>query len=86
MTDPADHLAARTAAAKLLAHTMTGDSWGIQDDLIEHGASLVEGWPLWWQAGQLLQTYLPDEVRAQMIDRLRLEIVNQRLCDEDDES
>lgn len=74
MVNPENDLANRITAAKLLAHALTGDSWGIQDDLIEAQASLVEGWPLWWSAGQLLRRSLPDADRADLVAWLRRDI------------
>jgi hypothetical protein len=62
---------------------MTGDSWGVQEALIDGKLSLTEGWPLWWHAGQLLRAYLPDDDRAVLVDQIRQEIMAARLLDED---
>lgn len=61
----------RVEAAKLLVHGLTGDSWGIQDALIESGANLTEGWPIAWHIGQLLRELLDVSRRADLVDQLR---------------
>ncbi|MHA0287032.1 hypothetical protein ACXYX3_11330 [Mycobacterium sp. C3-094] len=78
-----DSIEKRQSAAVLLVHGLTGDSWGIQEALIESDVSMTAGWPLFWEAGNLLRTYLPDDMREHLLERLRQEIVSQRLSDED---
>jgi hypothetical protein len=82
-SDAARELQQRNDAAKILVHVLTGDSWGIQDVILqEPSVGALGTFPLFWQAGFLLRTYLTDDERARLIERLRQEIVDQRLVEE----
>lgn len=66
----------RRQVATLLVHALTGDSWGIQEVLIEADLPLTAGWPPLWELGKLLRDHLPDDARSDLAVRLRREIAS----------
>jgi hypothetical protein len=78
----ANEIRARTDAATVLVHTLMGDSWGIQEVILrERTTGALQMFPLFWQAGHLLRSYLSSAERERLIGRLRLEIVTQAVAD-----
>jgi hypothetical protein len=77
----------RANPAKVLVHALTGDSWGLQDALINYERDeLIDGffatWPLLWESGALLRRYLTEDERERVVGRLRQQIANQALAEE----
>lgn len=85
--DPTDITHNRTMAARSLVHILGADSWGLQHALISDKtdrfvAGFATAYTLLWQVGELLQTYLTDDERDRVTDRLRQEIASQTLAEE----
>lgn len=73
----------RARATMALIHTLTGDSWGLQESLVESESrgfvsGVAELWPMLWVAGEVLRAHLPEADVADLVARLRRDILRWR--------
>lgn len=73
----------RARATMALVHTLTGDSWGLQESLVESESSgfvpgVAQLWPMLWVVGEVLRNHLSEADRVELVEKLRADVLRWR--------
>ena len=73
----------RERATMALIHTLAGDSWGLQEALVESQSrgfvsGVAELWPMLWVVGEVLRNHLPEAQRTELLEKLRRDVLRWR--------